>query len=112
MHIPSLVKIHWRLLKLSSCNEKRMDGPTYDWQMDGRMDRHMDIQHETIIPHHYCMAGYKKGYNSHNNWQILPQIEWPISYDNIPVYKIWIENTNLFKKSIEKKTFFEEEIGP
>ena len=26
MHIPSLVKIHWCLLKLSSGNEKRTDG--------------------------------------------------------------------------------------
>ena len=46
MHIPFLVKIHWCLLKLSSRNEKRMDG-------------HMDVQHETIIPRHYIVAGYK-----------------------------------------------------
>ena len=52
MHIPSLVKIHWCLLKLSSGNEKRMDGR--------RKDRHMDVQRDTIIPHHYCVAGYKK----------------------------------------------------
>ena len=45
MHIPSLVKIHWCLLKLSSRNEKRTDGLT-------------DDQHETIIPCHYCVAGY------------------------------------------------------
>ena len=41
------------LLKLSSENEKRMDGR---WT-----DRHKDIQCETIIPRHYCVAGYKKG---------------------------------------------------
>ena len=23
------------------------------------MDRHTDDQHETIIPRHYCVAGYK-----------------------------------------------------
>ena len=53
MHIPSLVKIHWYLLKLSSGNEKR----TYD----GRTDRHTAVQRETIIPRHYGVAGYKKG---------------------------------------------------
>ena len=26
---------------------------------DGRTDRHMDAQRETIIPCHYCVAGYK-----------------------------------------------------
>ena len=24
------------------------------------LDRHTDVQSETIIPHHYCVAGYKK----------------------------------------------------
>ena len=51
MHIPSLVKIHCYLLKLSSGNEKTDDG----W-----MDRHTDVQHETKIPRHYCVAGYNK----------------------------------------------------
>ena len=48
LHVPSLVKIHWCLLKFSSGNEKRTDG-------------HMDDQRETIIPCHYCVAGYKNG---------------------------------------------------
>ena len=57
MHIPSLVKIHWCLLKLSSRNENgQKDGRTTDGQMDG----HTDDQRETIIPHQYCVAGYKK----------------------------------------------------
>ena len=34
MHIPSLVKIHWCCLKLSSGNEKRTDGRTV-WRTDG-----------------------------------------------------------------------------
>ena len=55
MHIPSLVKIHWCLLKLSSGNEKRTDRRTDVW----RLARHTDIQRETIIPRHYCVAGYK-----------------------------------------------------
>ena len=46
MHIPSLEKIHWCLLKLSSGNEIHTDG-------------HTDVQRETIIPRHYCVAGYK-----------------------------------------------------
>ena len=30
------------------------------WKMDGRTYvRRTDIQRETIIPHHYCVAGYK-----------------------------------------------------
>ena len=27
---------------------------------DGRTDGHTDDQRETIIPRHYCVAGYKK----------------------------------------------------
>ena len=49
MHIPSLVKIHWYLLKLLSVNKNK----TYVWQMDRQMDRHMDGQHETIVSCHY-----------------------------------------------------------
>ena len=60
MHIPSLVKIHWCLLKLSSGNEIWTDRQTYHWQMDGRTDWHTDVQCETIIPRHYRVAGYKK----------------------------------------------------
>ena len=30
---------------------------------DGQMDRLTDNQHETIIPRHYCVAGYKKAIN-------------------------------------------------
>ena len=60
MHIPSLVKIHWRLLKLSSGNEKRTDGRTDGPTTDGRTDRLTDVQRETIIPRHYCVARYKK----------------------------------------------------
>ena len=38
---------------------------------------------------------------------------WPIFYDYMPAYKIWIEYNNLlFKKNIERKTFFEGEKGP
>ena len=53
MHIPSLVKIHWCLLKLSSGNGKRIDG----CKTDGRTDRHTDVQRETIIPLHYRVGG-------------------------------------------------------
>ena len=54
MHIPSLVKIHWCLLKLSFGNEKT------DERTDvRRTDRHTDVQRETIIYRHYCVAGYK-----------------------------------------------------
>ena len=27
---------------------------------DGQMDRYMDVQSKTIIPHHYSLAGYNK----------------------------------------------------
>ena len=56
MHIPSLVKIHWRLLKLSSGNEIRTEGR----MTEGRTDRYTDVQRETIIPRHYRVAGYNK----------------------------------------------------
>ena len=65
MHKPSLVKIHWCLLKLSSGNEKRTDG-RMDGQTDGQMDGLTDDQHETIIPHHYCVAGYNNNINIMN----------------------------------------------
>ena len=105
MHIPSLVKIDWCLLKLSSGNENmgvsRADNSVKNWRnlpisnpkpdlhninahtkfgenplmftqviirkrkMDGwtdvrRTDGLTNNQHETIIPSHYCVGGYKK----------------------------------------------------
>ena len=49
MHNGSLAKIHWYLhvLKLSSGNKT--------WT-----DEHTDDQHETLIPRHYHVAGYKR----------------------------------------------------
>ena len=29
------------------------------WMYDGQTDRHTDLECETIIPCHYCVAGYK-----------------------------------------------------
>ena len=34
--------------------DRNMDG-----QMDGQTDRHRDSQHDIIIPHHFCVVGYK-----------------------------------------------------
>ena len=34
--------------------KRNADGPTYE----RRADRHTDVQCETIIPCHYCVAGY------------------------------------------------------
>ena len=60
MHTPSLVKLHWCLLQLSSGNEIWTDGRTYGWRItDGRMDRHTVVQRETIIPRHYRVEEYK-----------------------------------------------------
>ena len=39
--------------------EGQTDRHTIDRQTDRWMDRHMDIQCETIIPRHYPVAGYK-----------------------------------------------------
>ena len=79
MHISSLVEVHWCLLKLSSGNEKQMDGRT----MDGQTDRHTDLQRETIIPCHYCVEGYKK-----KNEQIkgLTNMRMPILSYTVQVY--------------------------
>ena len=66
MHIPSLVKIHWCLLKLSSGNE--MDGRTDVRRTDGLTDD----QRETMIPRHYCVAGYKKQWRY--CWRLHPSI--------------------------------------
>ena len=53
------MKIYWYLLKLSSGNEKRTDGRTMDRRTDAQTDGLTDDQRETIIPRHYCVAGYK-----------------------------------------------------
>ena len=100
MHIASLVKIPYYLLKLSSGNENmgvsQADNSVKTWwnlpisipkpdlhninahtkfgenplmftqviiwkrKRDRWTDRHTDDQHETIIPRHYCVAGYNK----------------------------------------------------
>ena len=58
MHIPSLVKIHWQLLKLSS----EMKYTWTDVQLTDRRtdERHTDVQRETITPRHYYVAGIKR----------------------------------------------------
>ena len=65
MHTPSLVKLHWYFLKVLSENENT-DGRAYD---SGQMfvfcvqtysETDTNDQHETIIPHPYCVAGCKK----------------------------------------------------
>ena len=38
----------------------KTDGRMDDGQKEGHMDGHTDDQRETIIPRHYCVAGYKK----------------------------------------------------
>ena len=39
--------------------KRKPDGRTYDGRTDGHTDGHTDDQRETIIPRHYCVAGYK-----------------------------------------------------
>ena len=46
MQIPSLVRIHWNVLKLSYGNKK------YGWTTDGQT-------HGTILYYHYSLVGYK-----------------------------------------------------
>ena len=41
-----------------------MDGQTDGRMTDGWMDKHMDVQSETIILRHYPVAGYKKDIKS------------------------------------------------
>ena len=76
MPVTSLVKILWHLLKLSSGNENMdvswADNSIKIWwnpkpdlhninaHTDRRMDRHTDVQCETIIPRHHHVAGYKR----------------------------------------------------
>ena len=60
MHIPSLMKIHWHSLKLSSGNKNTdgwVEGRTTDRRTyrrtDGQTDGHTDDHRETIRPRHY-----------------------------------------------------------
>ena len=39
--------------------KRKTDRRTTDGRRDGETDGHMDDQRETIIPRHYCVAGYK-----------------------------------------------------
>ena len=36
------------------------------WMYDSSMDRHMDDQHQTIIPNYSCVSGYKNATNNTN----------------------------------------------
>ena len=65
MHIPSLLKIHWRLLKLSSGNEKQTDRRTDRWRTDGWTHGRPTWNHNT--PPLLC-AGYKK---EDKQWKVL-----------------------------------------
>ena len=40
--------------------KQKMDGQTDVQRTDGYKDGHTDVQHETILPRHYRVAGYKK----------------------------------------------------
>ena len=42
--------------------------------MDERTDGHTDVQRETKIPRHYCVAGYKKLLERKKNGQIKGMI--------------------------------------
>ena len=56
-------QVWWKSVHVySSGNEKQVDWRT----TDGRMDRHMHVRRETIIPHHYLLAGYKNDYFLYN----------------------------------------------
>ena len=67
MHIPNLVKIHLMFTQVIIRKRKQTDG----WTTDGWTDGHTDVQHETIIPCHYIVAGYKKS-NKKTIWQLYP----------------------------------------
>ena len=82
MHMLSLVEIY--VYSLSSGNEKRTDGRTYDGWTDGRTDRHKDVQRETKIPpSHYCVAGYK---NKKNKTKKQEGHDGPTSLTRIMIY--------------------------
>ena len=63
--------------------------PTYNWWTD----RHMDIQGETTIPRHYHVAVYKKGqYSCTNLADDYQYPTWPVFYNDINFYKLWIKS--------------------
>ena len=61
MHIPSLVKIHWCLLKLSSRNQIWTDGR----MTDGQTHRYPTWNHNTLP---LLYGGYKKNTNRQDKW--------------------------------------------
>ena len=46
---------------------------------DGRTDRHTDVQRETIIPRHYCVAGYKNARTLFGGIKALTALVGPLS---------------------------------
>ena len=61
MEIITVTKFGENPLMFTQVIQKRKtDGRTYYGRTHGETDGHTDDQRETIIPHHYCVAGYKK----------------------------------------------------
>ena len=50
------------------------------WQMDGWTDRQMEVQHETIIPRHYCVVRYKNTQMSRLIWDYPGHTEGTLSH--------------------------------
>ena len=66
---------------------------TYDWQMDGWMDRHTDVQREAIIPRDYRVVEYKNKKNI--------DIIWMKKKKKAPYQELWLKTwAQLFKASL------------
>ena len=62
------------------------------WMDVRQTDGHMDIQRETIIPRHYCVAEYKNVNSSWNfdiYWQIALHAQLSLSRKNLQLLVIW-----------------------
>ena len=52
-------QVWWKSINVySKYHLETKNGRTYYWWMNGQIDWHMDVQHETIIPRHYRVVGY------------------------------------------------------
>ena len=76
----STYQVWWKSINVYSSYhpEMKYDWWTYDWWMD----RHKDVQRETIIPRHYHVVGYKKVLNIIFIWRFE---KW-LKGSNISVY--------------------------
>ena len=84
-------QVSWKSIDVySSYHPETKNGRTGVWLTKGRTDRHTDVQRETIIPRHHCVASIKRGANI-NKTQWHRNHIGRVSKNN---YCVWVASKN------------------